>query len=282
MKFKLCIREMRVHHYIKNFLIFFPLFFGGEIFSVTKLFRCVLGFVAFSVLSSTVYIINDIFDRKRDALHPTKKFRPIASGSLSVKEGLALCAILYIIGIALLVFLRSFAAAFVLAFYLVMNFCYSLALKNIPILDIVILSAGFLLRLSFGSILSNVEISLWLFFVVMTASLFFAMGKRRGEFKDSDNAETRKVLELYSVNFLDKNMYVFMALTDVFYALWTMASSNARLAWTVPLFILITMRYSLDVENDGDSDPVKVLLGDKSLITLCAVYCIAMYAILYF
>ncbi len=285
MRFRLYLREMRVHHYIKNLLIFLPLFFGGQILCARKFSACAAGFFSFSFLSSAVYIVNDILDAEKDALHPVKCRRPVASGAVSKNEAAALAVLLCLAGFAPLLFLRPATALLVASAYLALNFCYSLGLKNIPILDLAILSSGFVLRIVLGSALSGVQISLWLYLVVFTGSLCFAFGKRRGEIQRPRTVGTRKVLEFYTEKFLDKNMYLCMTLADTFYALWAMESARSGgkvlIAWTFPVVLLITMKYSLDVEKDGDGDPVEVLFHDRALMALCAGYAALMFFGLY-
>jgi decaprenyl-phosphate phosphoribosyltransferase len=246
------LRLMRVHHYIKNFLIFAPLIFSGLLFDARRLISTVVGFLAFCLLTSAVYVVNDIFDAESDRSHPTKCSRPIACGDISVKNAWAFAVFLFLLGV-LLHYLSGFdvlGSVYVLL-YLVFNFFYSFGLKNIPIADIAILVSGFLLRVMYGSAVSGIEVSEWLYLTVISISFYFALGKRRNELaRHGGGGSTRKVLKFYTRPFLDKNMYMCLALANVFYALWGMAHHNKLLIWTVPVVILICMKYSLDVEGD--------------------------------
>lgn len=154
--------------------------------------------------------------------------------------------------------------------YFLLNVAYSMGLKNKPIIDIVILAAGFVIRVFYGGVVTGVEISKWLYLVVTVGSLYMGLGKRRNELKKQ--TETREVLKYYNVAFLDKNMYVCMALANVFYALWTFEMPNPRTSWTIPVFIILLMCYSLDIEGESDGDPVEVILHDKILIAIVLVY----------
>ena len=146
--------------------------------------------------------------------------------------------------------------------------------------DIVILVSGFLIRVIYGGLIVNVEVSGWLYLTVMSAAFFFALGKRRNEIGVNDG--TRDVLKFYSREFLDKNMYVFLALLNTFYALWCLDSVNKdRLIWTVPIVLIICMKYSMDIEGDSDGDPIEVLFHDKALLILCAFYAAVLLAIIY-
>ena len=270
---------LRVKHYIKNFLIFLPLFFSGQIFDVNKLIRSVLGFMAFCMVSSAIYILNDYRDIDKDKNHPKKKHRPLASGDIKPSVALVIMVICLAIAIAISIYLKNIPAGISLLLYLVLNIAYSLGLKNVPIIDIAILASGFVIRVFYGGFITDVVVSKWLYLVIITGSLYMGLGKRKNELIAS--TDTREVLKHYNKNFLDKNMYVCLALTDVFYALWTFELPNDKITWTIPLFIIILMRYSLDVEGDSDGDPVEVILHDKVLIALGLIYAVCIFVLLY-
>lgn len=141
------------------------------------------------------------------------------------------------------------------------------------------MASGFLLRIIYGGILTDVEVSKYLYLVVIAAALFMGLGKRRNELKVQK--DTREVLRYYTEAFLDKNAYVCVALIIVFYTLWTVESENSLTVWTVPLVIAILMKYSLDIEGESDGDPIEVLLHDKMLVILTLLYGIAIFIILY-
>lgn len=281
------LKLMRVHHYIKNFLVFAALLCSGQLFHIDKLVPCVVAFIAFSAVSSVVYIINDIRDREKDRKHPTKCQRPIAAGTVSVKAACLLASILLVIAIVCNTLTFSIASSVLLVLYLVLNLAYSFGLKNIPIVDITILVAGFLIRIMYGAFVTQITISNWLYLTVIALSFYFALGKRRNEIRQIGSGETRKVLKAYPINFLDKNMSMCLTLANVFYALWSMDEktrafyNNDYLILTVPIVLLITLKYSLDVEGESDGDPVEVLLHDKILLALCTLYLVSMFLILY-
>ncbi len=283
------LKLMRVKHYIKNILVFLPFIFSGQLLEPFYLVRALIGFCAFCLLSSAVYIFNDIRDAERDRLHPTKKNRPIASGAVSKRAA-------YVLGICLVLataVLQYFSQAvewytFVfLIIYLLLNLAYSMKLKNIPIVDVAILVSGYVLRVLYGSALGGIEISRWLYLTVISMSFYLGLGKRRNELIRQDDAAKRNVLQFYNQSFLDKNMYMCLALTIAFYSLWavdpiTIARINTgNIVWTVPLVILICMSYSLHVERDSDGDPVEVLLGDKLLLSLVGLLGLIWIAMIY-
>lgn len=284
---KYYLKLMRVHHYIKNLLVFAALACSGQLFNWGKLSSGMMGFVAFCMVSSVVYIINDIRDREKDRNHPTKCKRPIAAGTVSVKNAWILAAVLLVIAAVCNFLTFHVTSTLLLALYLILNLAYSFGLKNIPILDVTILVAGFLIRILYGAFVTDITISNWLYLTVIALAFYFALGKRRNELKQIGNGETRQVLKAYPVSFLDKNMGMCLTLANVFYALWSMDEktlsfyNNQYLVFTVPIVLLITMKYSLDVEGESDGDPVEVLLHDKVLLVLCVLYLAFMFMILY-
>lgn len=277
---------MRVHHYLKNLLVFAALACSGQFFDPKKLAGGILAFLSFCMISSVVYIANDIKDKDKDKKHPTKCTRPIASGAVSVKSALGLASVLFVIAAVCCTLCFNVWACLCLALYLVLNLAYSFGLKNVPIVDISILVAGFLIRILYGALVTEITISNWLYLTVIALSFYFALGKRRGEMKLTSE-QTRTVLRAYPVSFLDKNMGMCLTLANVFYALWSMDEktrefyNNDHLIFTVPIVLLITMKYSINVEGDSDGDPVEVLLRDKALLALCVLYLAVMFVILY-
>ncbi len=285
------IKLMRMKHYIKNILIFIPLIFSGMFWDKNNLLNIIIGFVSFCLLASAVYCFNDIKDFEKDKLHPIKKNRPIASGKISKRNAIILMILLLMIAIIMSVWgiyiQNKFWVALVLELlYLILNIAYSCGLKKIPILDIVILVSGFVIRILFGAIITSIEISNWLYLTVILGSSFLAFGKRRNEIAKSGE-KAREVLEKYNREFLDKFMYVCLVLTIVFYSLWCIdANTIARLGnnymvWTIPLLLIIFMKYSLNIEKDSFGDPVDVILGDKALIGLILLFGIMTFGIIY-
>lgn len=281
------LKLMRVHHYIKNFLVFAALACSGQLFNLEKLSSCAAAFVAFCMVSSVVYIINDIRDQEKDRVHPTKCKRPIAAGSVSVKSAWVLAIVLLLIAVVCNCLTFHITSTLLLLLYFVLNLAYSFGLKNIPIADITILVAGFLIRILYGAFVADIAVSDWLYLTVIALSFYFAMGKRRNELKQLGDGETRQVLKAYPVSFLDKSMSMCLTLANVFYALWSMDEktvsfyNTSNLIFTIPIVLLITMKYSLDIEGESDGDPVEVLLHDKVLLVLCMIYLSVMFSILY-
>ncbi|MDR2457983.1 MAG: UbiA prenyltransferase family protein [Clostridiales Family XIII bacterium] len=301
----LYIKLFRVKHYIKNLLIFVPVFFLADIQIIKKdMPSLMLAFFAFSLISSAVYIFNDLKDIENDCKHPVKKYRPFASGKIAKKRGIILIVICFLLGLllnflsvlnnSLIYILTSFG---ILIFYAFLNFLYSISLKNYPIIDVVILSSGYVFRLFYGSIISGLPLSVLLSVTTITFSLALSLGKRRNEFlyKNVDNGDkypVRKVLSYYTVSFLDKNLYMNLTLTVVFYSIWVLekigftmsgvSKNESFLIWSIPILIVILMRYSLLIERVSDGDPTSVLLSDKSLIILSTFWIAFVGYVIYF
>lgn len=273
---------MRVKHYIKNLLIFAPLIFSGDLFDDKKLFVVFGGSIAFSLLSSVVYIINDLHDIEKDRKHPSKCKRPLASGIVSRKQAYILATVLFVLSLIFHFLLKvSWIYYFYLLIYLIINIVYSFGFKDYPIIDIAILSTGFLLRVLYGGAIVDVDVSNWLLLTVISLSFYLSLGKRRNELVKQKGNETRKVLAFYNKAFLDKNMYMFLSLANTFYALWSAGNHEPLMIWTVPIVMLICLKYSLNIEGDSEADPVEVLLGDRTLISFCLLYGAVIVCILY-
>ena len=288
-KIKSYIKLMRPKHYIKNFLILLPLIFSKSFFYTDKLIIAIWGMGIFCLISSIVYIINDIKDVEKDRNHPIKKNRPIANGDIKIKEAVGCACTIFIITI-LTIFgcynkykIPLLTVAVYLILYFMLNVAYSLGLKNKPIVDIIILVSGFLIRILFGGAIIQVEISNWLYLTIISGAFYMSFGKRHNELLKHDKSNTRNVLKFYTKDFLDKNMNMFLGLTICFYALWAMNNEKEAMIWTVPLVMITILKYSYDIEeNESEGDPVNVILNDKWLILLSMIYMITVSIILCF
>lgn len=282
------VRLARAKHYVKNLLAFAALACSGTMLD-GGLRDAAIGFCAFCCASSAIYVINDIRDREKDRNHPAKKSRPVASGRITVRAA-AVEAVLFLAAAFAADALAGSgpAGSAELGLYLALNLAYSFGLKDVPLADVAILASGFLLRVMYGAAVAGIEASDWLYLTVAMFAFFFALGKRRNELaRTGGTGETRRVLRSYPLAFLDKSMYMCLTLGIAFYSLWCMDGGTAEhyggtdLVFTVPLVLLICLRYAMDVEGDSDGDPVEVLLHDRVLLALCAAYGIMMLAILY-
>ena len=284
------VKLIRMKHWLKNLLVYLPIFFSLNLFNRVYMLTITLAFLVFCFTSSIVYILNDISDIEKDKLHPVKKFRPLASGDISKEQAYVIIAILSILIVIIMAFFyRQTTNIFVILIpliYLVLNILYSKKLKNVPIIDVVILVSGFVLRVMYGGVAINVEVSKFLYLMIIFGSFYLGFGKRRNEIIKNGN-KSRKVLNLYSKEFLDKNMYVCLGLAIVSYSLWCVDPTtiqrigNDYLFWTIPIVMVILQLYSLNIEGNSHGDPIEVVLSDKKLIVVVIIYIIVMGGLLY-
>ncbi len=272
------LKLMRVKHWVKNILIFIPLICSG-LLNYHNVLLTIGAFFAFSFACSFIYIINDIRDIEKDKLHPRKKNRPLPSGKIKKQNAIIFSIFLLIISLLINYFVtRSFnnVSYLFLLGYILINIGYSFGLKDVAIIDIVILASGFVIRVYYGASIIDVLVSNWLFLTIMSASLFLGLGKRKKEL--INNKESRKVLKEYNEAFLDKFQYLSLGLTLMFYSLWTIEQKN-YLYLTIPLLIVIFMKYCLILEKTDEGDPTTILYQDKILLFLSIIYGIAMVII---
>ena len=274
------LKLIRVKHWIKNLLIFIPLVCSRHL-NIDNILLCIEGFFYYCFASSFIYIINDIKDIEKDRLHPRKKDRPLPSGKIKKSTAIFIAILMLILSITINTLINNNflnTSLYFLLGYIIINICYSLGLKNVAIIDIVILAAGFVIRVYYGASIIEVDVSSWLFLTIMSSSLFLGLGKRKKEL--INNKESRKVLQEYNETFLDKFQYLSLCLTIVFYSLWTIEQSIKYLYLTIPLFIIIFMKYSLNIEKNDEGDPTTILYQDKLLMGLCFIYGIIMLFLL--
>ncbi len=244
----------------------------------------------FSLLASIIYINNDIEDIENDKKHPIKKLRPLPSGEISIKKANAIKYILFLLVVIIEIFLyiktKSVLAIIIPVLYLISNIAYSKGLKNVAIVDVIILVSGFLLRVIFGSVITGIEISNWLYLMVIFVSFYLGFGKRRNEII-KNGSKSRKVLQQYNKEFLDKNMYSCLTLSIVCYSMWSTdaqviaKTGNNYLIWTIPILMIIFFLYGLEIENDSYGDPVEVIKNNKKILFMIGLYGLLMFLILY-
>lgn len=281
---------IRVKHWLKNLLILLPLFFSQNILNVNYYGVIIISFLVFSFSSSMIYIVNDLCDLENDRLHPIKKNRVLASGKISIKQAKIVLFLLIVFDLLLMIYLYiklKFIAIFSIPIiYIFLNILYSYKLKNIPIIDIVILVLGFVFRLFYGSVVVSIKISMYLYLLVIFGSCYLALGKRRNEIIHVGE-KSRKVLTFYNKEFLEKNMYLFLSMAMFSYILWCIDKDvinrldSNNLFFTIPLVIIIFFKYNFNIENGIDGDPVEVVFKDKILIYLIVSYIFVMMFILY-
>jgi len=285
---KSILKEMRLHQWIKNTFVLIPLVFDRQLFSIEPLIRTTIGFFLFCFVSSSVYLINDMMDVEADRKHPKKKSRPIASGALPIPIAIIAAIILLSISIIGGFFLsRSFL--FILFIYFLINLAYSLKLKHIPLLDVLIIAAGFVLRVAAGVSIIQVErFSPWLYVVTTVLALFLGLGKRRGELATihQNNNEQRKVLDGYTIPLLDQLITIISATTLISYSLYTFSAPNLpdnhAMMLTIPFAIYGIFRYLylIQVKNEGGA-PDELALSDRPLQITFLLFVVSVVIIIY-
>lgn len=280
------LRLLRVHHWTKNLLLFAPIFFAGGVLNefVIKLF---LGLIAFCFASSTVYIINDFMDLDLDRLHANRKNRPLASGLISVKTSFILVTVLVLSCGAILYFL-PLTFSYIIFTYIFINILYSIWLKHIAILDVTIIASGFLLRLSGGGLLAEVELSKWIILLTFFAALLIAVAKRRNELLMPNAAEIRPSLKGYSLKYTDAIIALLSGVCLVFYIMYTIDPEvtnrlNSQYVYFTVIFVLLGfLRYlqQVFIHNDAGS-PVHLLAKDHWLKLLIFLWLSSFYYLLY-
>lgn len=271
-----CIKLMRIPHWVKNLLVLFPVVFAGQLLQGDAMQRAVLATVAFCLASSAVYVFNDLRDLESDRAHPVKCNRPLASGAVSRRVAILLMCASSLSAVAISCFAAvggGFAESVIyIVGYLLLNVCYSLKLKAVPVADIAVLATGFLIRVLYGGAVCGVQVSSWLFLTVLALSFWLALGKRRGELA-ARGSSSREVLGSYTIDFLTENMNVFLGCGLTFYALWAVERGGMPFTASVFLAMLVCLRYGY-VSSAGESgeDPVENLLGDAMSLALVALW----------
>ncbi|MBV6401418.1 MAG: Decaprenyl-phosphate phosphoribosyltransferase [Anaerolineales bacterium] len=282
------IKTMRPRQWTKNGFVFFALMFDKQLFLREPFLRTLEGFLLFCLASSAVYLINDIADVEADRKHPEKKHRPIASGKLPLNA--ARLAAIVLVAIALpLGYLLSPALAVILAVYLAINILYSRWLKHIPILDVFIVSSGFVLRVAAGVALITVErFSPWLYMITTLFSLYIGFGKRRAEMSllETGAGSHRKVLDGYTLPLLDQLITIVSGTTIVTYSLYTFTAPNLpenhSMMLTIPFVVYGIFRYlQLIQTGHAAGAPDEVALKDRPLQVTVVLWVISVIAIFY-
>jgi decaprenyl-phosphate phosphoribosyltransferase len=285
------IKLLRPKDWAKNLFLFVPSFFAGNFFDATRIANIALGFLAFSFLASCIYIINDYRDVEDDRKHPVKRNRPLASGTVKKSTAVAICFILFVMAITLGYFLDpTLQLLFVLTIYFVLNFSYSMGLKNIAILDILILASGFVLRVKAGAIIAQVDTSEWLMIMTYLLALFMAIAKRRDDMllKLSTGTTMRKSITGYNLDFLNTLLGLFSAIIIVSYIMYTVSDMTVlrlgthRLYYTSVFVMAGLMRYLQITFVAGKSgSPTEILYKDRFIQLTLVLWILSFYVILY-
>jgi 4-hydroxybenzoate polyprenyltransferase len=273
------VRLMRPKQWVKNLFVFTGLLFSHAWDDTSLVIKVLAAAASFSLIASSIYIINDIADREADRRHPVKRRRPLASGAVGVRAALMLAALLAIGG-ALLGAFASTTVLWLLAVYAVINLAYSAGLKQVVILDVFIIAAGFMLRILAGTIGVGIPASQWLLLTGLLITLFLGFAKRRAEWQAAgeEGASQRKVLEHYGPELLDHMITVAAAGVVMSYSLYTMSAETiakhgtANLIYTVPFVLYGIFRYIylLHHRQRGEDPAGELLLDPHMVVTFLA------------
>ena len=280
---------LRPKDWAKNLFLFIPLFFSGDLFHWELYARLILGFIAFSLVASSIYIINDYRDIEDDRKHPEKKNRPLASGAVSKPAALVICILLLITGFAIAYFIRD-KFLFVLGIYFVLNLAYSFGLKTIPILDIIIVAIGFVLRIKSGAVIAMIGLTEWLNIMVFLLALFMAIGKRRDDvlLKLSSGTDMRKSIKGYNLEYLNVVLSLVCAVIVVAYFMYTMSPDvirrmgTYRLYYTCLFVLAGILRYlQIIFVHAAAGSPTRILYKDRFIQISILLWITSFYLIIY-
>jgi 4-hydroxybenzoate polyprenyltransferase len=280
---------LRPQQWVKNVIIFAGLVFSQNLGHPALFLKTLAAFALFCLLSSGVYIFNDIMDVESDRKHPSKSSRPIASGRVKISTALFLFVLLSIVSMALSAWLSPLFALTALA-YLVLNVLYSVYLKNVVIIDVMCIAGGFIIRAVAGAVLIGVEISAWLIVCTTLLALFLSFGKRRHELVLLENQATdhRRILSEYSPYFLDQMISVVTASTVVAYAFYTLSPEvetklgTPYMDLTIPFVLYGVFRYLYLIhQKEGGGSPTRMLLTDKPILADIILWLLAVILIVY-
>ena len=283
------IASLRPDQWTKNLIVFAALIFGERLLDQVALRHAVWAFAVFCGLSSTMYIINDLFDRDDDRRHPTKRRRPIASGALSAGLAVSGAAVLGGVSLAAAFWLGWAFGGGALAFVGLLT-AYSRVLKHLVILDVLAIASGFVIRALGGGVAIGVPISQWLLVCTVLLALFLGLSKRRHEIVllGESASDHRRSLAHYSPQLLDQLISIVAAATIVSYAFYTVEPNTVekfgtdQLTWTLPLPIYGIFRYLYLVHrHDGGGSPAEMLLRDRPLLACVALWASAIVLIIY-
>ena len=272
------LRAMRPRQWVKNVLVLAAPLAAGQLLQPAVLLASAWAFVSFSLVSASIYLINDSRDVEADRLHPKKRFRPIAAGELSIPTAYVLAAVTVAASLAIGFWVAPLLGV-TLASYWVLQVIYSLFLKHQPIIDLAMVAAGFLLRAVAGGVAAGLPLSQWFLLVASFGSLFMVAGKRYSELKElGTEAGTRASLERYTKSYLREVWSVSIAIVIMSYSLWAFEQTKTQL-WGIPWttisiapFTLAVLRYAMKIDQGQAGEPEDVVLSDPILQVLAVLW----------
>lgn len=272
------LKLMRIHQWVKNLFIFLPLFFNQQLTDIHALTNCIIAFIGFSLVTSSIYCFNDIADVEADKTHPTKHTRPIASGEMSKSTGFTLMGICLAAGIAVLLLGQfSYQTLGVTAIYFFMNLAYTLKLKHYSIVDAFIIALGFVLRIVLGGVSTGIFLTHWIMIMTFLLALFLAFAKRRDDVivYHATKVKARKNVVNYNIDFLNTILNITATITVMAYLMYSVSEEvivrfKCNSVYLTSLFVIAGIfRYlQITMVFEESGSPTKILLRDK-FIQLC-------------
>lgn len=286
------IRLIRPLQWAKNVFVLLPIFFGGKLFDINCWHQGLIVFASFSFMASAIYCLNDIIDAEADRKHPKKRYRPVASGAVSKRQAGVIMSCLILVSLALCLFLgpASFRVLAILCLYLILNIAYCLKLKQYAIIDVFIVSFGFILRLVAGGIACDIWLSPWIVLMTFLLALFLAFAKRRDDvvLYEQKGLVARKNIVRYNLPFINQTLGIIGAITIVCYIIYTVSPEvetrfNSRYVYVTSVFVLAgILRYlQVTIVDIRSGSPTKILLRDRFIQCCICLWGLAFIAILY-
>ena len=283
---------IRPHQWIKNIFVFLPMFFAGHINNAEYWKESLIAFFSFCFASSSLYCLNDILDKESDRNHPVKRKRPIANGTITPRQGYSIMAITLLVAGSLLLLLNNYTSimstgAMILAYY-ILNIAYTLKLKHIALIDVFVISTGFVLRLLTGGIVTGIWLSHWIILLTFLLALFLALAKRRDDVVIYENAgiEARKNVTRYNIQFINQAIPIVASVTMVCYIMYTVSPDVIERMGTphlyltaIPVLLGILRYLQLTIVDAKSGSPTKIMLTD-SFIHLCLIIWINSFLLL--
>ncbi len=281
---------LRIEHWIKNLFLFIPIFFAGEFLNADKLGQVAIAFFGFCCTASAIYILNDLMDVKSDRLHPEKSKRPIPLGLVSVSTAWVIFTILILVGVLVSFQFTRQSFIILLGSYFFLNVGYSLGLKRVPILEILIVSSGFVLRAVGGGLVADVDVSQWMLMMIFLLALFLALAKRRDDLLlfGKSSKSVRVASEHYNLEYINSLLIMVSGIIIVAYLMYVISPEvinrfHSKYLYITSIFVIAGMMRYLQitlVENKSGS-PTKILYRDNFIRIVVMLWVITFYFIIY-
>jgi 4-hydroxybenzoate polyprenyltransferase len=293
MQIKFLIQLLRPEQWVKNLFVFLPLYFSGQLLNIDLFLLCIVAFLAFSFAASSIYCFNDIYDVETDRLHPKKCKRPIATGKITVKAAYVVMAICFALSLSILFCFGSKAKLMLMALislYYLMNIAYSVKLKHYAIVDVIVISMGFVLRILTGGAATGIWLSEWIIMMTFLLALFLAFAKRRDDvvLYQNKGISPRKNTNRYNLDFMNQVITIISAVTIIAYIMYTLSPDvierfHSKNIYITTVFVLVgIIRYlQITIVDLKSGNPTTILLKDRFIQLCVAGWIISFLIIIY-